>query len=358
MGSVIRISDKDVRFARAILNPNFRSKRIISSTPWDFVSLWLRKEKQIEAQIYWNQARNFFEAAKNLPTESAPLPLYYSFLNAAKALLSAKGVAYQPYHGVVGFDMRTGPKPQILLDNEGLLIKNGGILPALISYFGESETLRKYTLGEVFANIACIHRAYSVSYNSNELFLSIDNPRYVSVPSRKARFEADLPLSHVHGQTVKTFPAEFEVRQLSEDEWSDCPLNESGYVLQTRDSFDWSGGRRPTSVDLSSLSSFHHQVRLFIQYISGSSPNWYLKRNLASIRSIRRNNLTLMFMAMHRASEISRYKPIELSRLLNGTKNWLFYEFIEAARNQFIDEIAAEITGFEISPAGVRQTMF
>ena len=63
-------------------------------------------------------------------------------------------------------------------------------------------------------------------------------------------------------------------------------------------------------------------------------------------------------MAMHRFSEITRYKPVELNRLLKSRENWLIYEFVEVARNQFIDEIAAEITGFEISPAGVRQGFF
>lgn len=77
-----------------------------------------------------------------------------------------------------------------------------------------------------------------------------------------------------------------------------------------------------------------------------------LRRRLAAFPILK------AFMAMHRVSEIARYKPVELNRLLEGSKNWLIYEFVEVARNQFIDEIAAEITGFEISPAGVRQSMF
>src|SRR5690606_37631111 len=137
---------------------------------------WLRKNGFSAAEIYWNQARNFFEAAKDLPTESAPLPLYYAFLNATKTLLEAKNIPYSPYHGVQGFDMRTAPNARIRLDNEGLRIKGGGILPALIAYFGEAETRRDYNLGEVLSNLAFIHRAYSVSYCANELFLSIFNP--------------------------------------------------------------------------------------------------------------------------------------------------------------------------------------
>lgn len=357
LSTQIRLSDRPVRFARATREPGFREKRIIASTPWEFVSLWLRKNGLETAAVYWSQARNFFDAARDLPTESAPLPLYYSFLNATKTLLEAKGIAYTNYHGVTGFDMRTPANGRLRLDNEGLRIKGGGVLPALIGYFGEAEVRRDYNLGEVLSNLAFIHRAYAVSYSANELFLSLFNPRYVKAGPGLARFEADLPREHCHGQTVRTFPAAFRCRELTDEEWEEASFD-SEYVLESVDTFAWSGARAPTQADLASLCDFHRQLRLNINYISGDRPNWYLKRCLAGYNRIERNNLTLMFMAMHRFSEIARYKPVELNRLLESGKNWLIYEFVEVARNQFIDEIAAEITGFEISPAGVRQGMF
>lgn len=357
MSVEITIADRPVRFARATRSPDFRERRIIASTPWEFVSLWLRKNGLGDAEIYWRQARNFFEAARGLPTEAAPLPLYYAFLNATKTLLEAKGVTYGTYHGVQGFDMRSRAKGIIRLDNEGLKIKSGGILPALIDYFGETETRRTYSLGEILSNLAFVHRAYAVSYDLRELFLSIANPRYVRAEQGLARFEADLPLEHCKGQTVRTFPPGFRMRELTDAEWEDTYFD-SGYVLETVDTFIWSGARKPTNADMASLYAFHGRLRLDINYIGGDRPNWYLKRVLAKRPRIERNNITLMFLAMHRFSEIARYKPVELNRLLDGNRNWLIYEFIEVARNQFIDEIAAEITGFEISPAGVRQSVF
>lgn len=357
MSIEIRISDRAVRFARATHLPDFRGKRIIASTPWEYVSLWLRKNKLNTAEIFWSQARNFFEAARDLPTEAAPLPLYYAFLNATKTLLEAKSIPYSNYHGISGFDMRREPNDRLRLDNEGLKIKRAGVLPSLISYFGESEVTDIYNLKEILSNLAFIHRSYTTSYGTRELFLSIFNPRYVRAGQGQARFEADLPREHCHGQTVGTFPAAFRLRELTQEEWDEATF-ESGHVLETVDTFAWSGARRPSEEDLTSLCEFHRRLRLDINYISGDRPNWYLKRCLADFNRINRNNLTLMFMAMHRFSEITRYKPVELNRLLKSRENWLIYEFVEVARNQFIDEIAAEITGFEISPAGVRQGFF
>lgn len=353
MSQIIHISDRPVRFHRATCGPDFSERRVIASSPWEFVSLWLRKNGNADAKIYWEQARHFFESARELPAQSAPLPLYYSFLNAVKALLETKGAPYNPYHGVAGFDMRAGGR--VLLDNEGIKIRAGGLLPSLISYFAEAENDTNYSLSEVMSNLAFIHRAYAISYRRKELFLSIQDPKYVKAGLGRARFRATLPKEHTHGQTINTIPAAFSVRVLNDGEGQN---GTSVHVIESVNTFAWSGARRPTVADLSSLAGFHRELRLDINYISGAQPFWYIKRNLAAYRRIKRNNLVLMLMAMHRMSEIARYKPTELTNLLKGPRNWIVYEFVRGAQNQFIDEIAAEITGYEISPAGVRQSTF
>lgn len=350
------MSDKKVRFPRATKEASFTEKRVISSGPWEYVALWLRQNCRGNAQIYWEQARQFFLAAKELPTNSAPLPLYYSFMNATKALLESKHITYRPYHGLVGFDMRTSASSRISLESEGLKLKNGGILPALIGYFGEVETARIYSLAEALSNIAFIHRSYSISYDRAELFLSIFSPRYVSAGSGAARFQACLPKGHTHGQTLNTIPVGFQTRDPGHEEEQE--FGRGCKIIESSTTFPWSGGRRATPQDIANLKAFHQSLRIDLNYISGNEPYWYIKRNLASYRKINRNNLTLILMAMHRMSEVARYKPVELNKLLDGRRNWIIHEFIRGAPKQFLDEIAAEITGQEISPAGVRQSAF
>nr|WP_246623572.1 hypothetical protein [Sphingomonas colocasiae] len=94
-------------------------------------------------------------------------------------MLEAKGVTYNPGHGGAGFDMRTVANGRIRLDNEGIKIKGAGVLPSLISYFGETEATQAYALGDVLSNLAFIHRAYSVSYSKNELFLQDEGVDYL-----------------------------------------------------------------------------------------------------------------------------------------------------------------------------------
>lgn len=355
MGEKICISDHEVRFPRATKAPNFKEKRVIASSPWEYVSLWLRKNGNGNSFEYWEQSKHFFESARELPVQSAALPLYYSFLNAVKALLETKAITYSPYHGIQGFDMRTPVHGRISIDNEGLKIKGGGVLPSLINYFSEEEVINTYTLGGILSNIAFVHRAFSISYRRAEIFLSLEKPRYVKAGAGQARFQADFPEEFSHGQTLNTLPASFSVREADENEDEE---NQTGFVIESNATFPWAGARRPSDADMNALADFHSKLRLDLNYISGSQPSWYIKRNLAAYTRIDRNNLTLIFMAMHRMSEIARYKPVELNKLLDSKKNWIIYEFIRTAQNQFIDEIAAEITGSEISPAGVRQGIF
>ncbi|MFR3200713.1 MAG: hypothetical protein ACLTOW_16325 [Blautia wexlerae] len=49
-----------------------------------------------------------------------------------------------------------------------------------------------------------------------------------------------------------------------------------------------------------------------------------------------------------------RYKPEQMAHLLNSKENWLLHEFLTLALDQFIDELAAEITGQDIMCTGVK----
>ncbi len=80
---------------------------------------------------------------------------------------------------------------------------------------------------------------------------------------------------------------------------------------------------------------------------------WYLKRvKLADSKVINLCDMTLIMVAMHRISEIARYKPEQLSRLMKSKENWLLHEFMSQALDQFIDELAAEITKQDIMCVG------
>lgn len=91
----IRIKTKVLGLSKAVHDAQFQVKTVLTVEPFDYVDLWLRRHHKDEALFYWRQARDFHRAARGLPMESAPLVLYYCFMNAAKALLASKGDSIQ-----------------------------------------------------------------------------------------------------------------------------------------------------------------------------------------------------------------------------------------------------------------------
>jgi len=129
------VAGKAVRLHGCLIAPDFRTQRVLCSDPWDFVSLWLKRNHHKDALFYWDQAHQFYKASLILTELSSPLTSYYCFLNATKALLTAKNEPFNENHGVGG---RAAPGNKSL-SNEIVDFKGGGILPALCKYLSEPD---------------------------------------------------------------------------------------------------------------------------------------------------------------------------------------------------------------------------
>lgn len=316
-------------------------KTVLTLDPFDYVDLWLRREHKDEALYYWRQARNFHRAAGGLPIESAPLVLYYCFMNAAKALLSAKGITFNEYHGV-GAHLMRGPHSKIMLSNEGIAIKRQGIVPSLIQYFSESETSLHHSLEDILYNLVCIHRTYCLSYaNKKERFIPLKSTAYLRDPATgEVKLQAEVVDNIDWKFYRKHLPAEVEA------------LPGNSPLLQSVSSVRWTSANSPTTVELDALCQLNAHLRRVFHYINGAHTLWYLKTT--GNYEINRMPITLALAAMHRLSEICRYKPSQLTSYLDGQKNWLLSEFIAMAPSQFLDEIASEMTGHQIMIPNVR----
>ncbi|MEQ6435452.1 YaaC family protein [Comamonas sp. w2-DMI] len=308
---------------------------------WDYVSLWLKRNGMKDALFFWEQARAFSEATESLPKTSAPLTAYYCFLNAAKCLLTVKGITFKEQHGVSGWS-----KPgRVSLSKEIVKLKNNGILPELCRYYGETVNNNTYSIKDIFYNLPFIHRAYHLTFTSEqELFLPIKEPEYVHAPSSaRSWFTAVLDQHYVHGQTAAILPPTFE----KDAGDSSC------YRLRRKKRFSWQRGAANQIANLAALTKYHQDTRKYVLYIYGPMRLWYLKRNKRNLTSfIERHSIPLIFAAMHRLSELARYKPEYLAKHFDSQHNWLLSEFIQTAPSQFLDEISAEITGQEFMVPG------
>ncbi|OYY04959.1 MAG: hypothetical protein B7Y73_02875 [Acidocella sp. 35-58-6] len=337
----VAIGTKSLRLHKAIHSAQFEMRSVLTTDPFDYVDLWLRRNGEDEALFYWRQSKAFHQASQNLAIESAPLVLYYCFMNAAKALLSSKGVTFDQHHGVRAHQMR-GPRGKIVLSNEGILVKNSGIVPALSAYFLEPMLPNTHSLEDVLYNLVFIHRTYCLSYPSHkERFLPLKSVGFV-------RDDASCEV-FLNAEPVDDANWSFFKRALP----SAVIANADGSRgLQSARRIVWATNDKPTPHELDGLRSLNQELRRFFHYINGAQTLWYLKAD--HVRSIDRCPITLVLSAMHRLSEICRYKPSELNSFLSGPRNWLLSEFVRMSPQQFLDEIACEMTGQQLMIPNVR----
>ncbi len=191
--------------------------------------------------------------------QSAPLLLYYAFMNAAKALLEAKGIAYEPYHGVT--KEKAKQKRKISLANLRIVIKQDGITPSISSYFGEVETQKTHSMEDLLYNLPFIHRTYCLTYTSRrDMFFSLKNCEYVRDESTGyVFFRGDL--SDVAVSSLKRkLPASIVVDSHQPN------------AIRSLDHVVWANTNRASPSEIQDLSKLHQKLRADLHYINGSVP--------------------------------------------------------------------------------------
>lgn len=337
----IRIGTKALRPHKALHSAFFEMRSVLTNDPFDYVDLWLRRQHQDDALFYWRQAKAFYLASQNLTIESSPLVLYYCFMNAAKALLTAKGVTFNPHHGVKAHSMR-GPNSKTVLSNEGIRINTSGIVPALSTYFAEAEPSNIHSLEGILSNLVFIHRTFCLSYpRQKERFLPLKNVLFMrDTDSQEVWFQAN-PVDDADWPKLRSIlPPEVALT-----------AGDTKTIVSVA-KISWTNGNRPSTAEFTQLQLLNQALRRSLHYINGPQTLWYLK----TVRPgrIDRHPLTLTLSAMHRLSEICRYRPSQLNSFLNGQKNWLLSEFVSMSPVQFLDEVACEMTGHQIMIPNVR----
>lgn len=338
----IKYRSKDLYLHKAVFAPDFNGSWVLTHDPWEYVDLWLRRNKHSTARFYWEQAHQFHLATKGLSSTSAPLPLYYAILNATKTLLLVRKQAFSDQHGVSGYQKAGSTS----LSKEIIRFKSGGIHAALRTYFQDTLASSDYSLKDILYNLPYVHRAFTLTYSSGpELFIPVCNPRFVRKDkSSEAWFCADIDGRHYQTQRViNKLDTAFERDLGLQDTWT----------VRMKDRFRWQVRGSQTLTNTNRLTTYHRKVRRHAVYIRGGTRLWYLKRTgVAGLMDC--HTLPLMFAAAHKLSELARYSPMSLEKHSACQHNWLLEEFIALTLDQYIDEIASEITGQDFMISGLR----
>ncbi len=333
----IKLKSRALTLHSAFQSPDFESRTVLSSDLWNYVSLWIKRSEDSNrlASFYWKQAEEFFKASANLSVYSSPLTLYYSILNATKALLIIKNIQFTDHHGVSGESKNTQAK----LTNEIISLKGAGILISLKNYYcNGSQTLLTTSLFNILYNLSCVHRAFVLTFpKETDLFLSCKNLILVQ-KNGNAESYLEIELNSDENVREKHFPVVIE-RDTSYTEKT---------IFRMKSHF-----KKPQNDELllKNLTQYNLKIRKYFFPIYGETVHWYMKKNVALNKKLDDPTPILIFMALHRLSELSRYAPEKLERHFDTQHGWLLSEFLKIAPMQFIRQIASEITGQEfISP--------
>lgn len=310
--------------------------------------------------FYWEQSLAFYKAAKQLPIESSPLASYYAMLNAVKALISYREKYVDDFvnhfkgHGLHEDNDTIGENLDTIAVKRfgwGVFYKFGTMLEPDFEVKWLDGNTTSYSVGGLLYNLAFLHRAYITTYTKRnkkipELFIPLQlntSPAYfkgndsnIYLIAKMDRKYFSPALTGIPATILSTFPNNVELYE------------HDTFSIKSKD-----GARRNSESISGEAKSLNTNLRKNFQYIKSPSRLWYLKKsNIADPKIMNVNSMLIILAVMHRFSEIVRYKPEQLRRLMSSKENWLIHEFMTLALDQFVDEIAAEITGQDIMCTG------
>ncbi len=358
-----------LRLRKAYTGANISSRSVLTDDVFSYIDFWFKKHKKIlktedgkkveqDHSFYWKQAKNFYFASKALPLESAPLPMYYCMLNAIKAYIFYNAKTFDEIkndfnsHGLhEGVDKT--PVDVHSLDNIFIQRVGWGVFTRFSNMLEEDFSAKwqcskkgkfQVSVKDLMYQLPFIHSAYISTYSlpqKHEKFIPLiggSTPSFRYGKDRKIRLVVDIEKKYFKQDATglpeiikETIPDEFEVNK------------NNGFQLISK-----------RTLKKNEISGIYRNYRKYFSYIAADKRIWYLKRNNNFNSMPNLNSMIVSVAIMHRFSEIVRYKPEQMYRLLNGKENWLIHEFLSMALDQFMDEISCEITKEEIMHTRVK----
>ena len=363
----VETNSVSLRLRKAYTNANLSTHTVLTDDVFSYVDFYFKTHKRIIKDsngrpikqnylFYWEQSRNFYNAAKILPIESAALPMYYCMLNAVKAYMLYSAKSYEEVkddlgnHGLSEYFGEDSDSD--MLDDIKTYYKQKGVFSSLIKLvdggfcdnwmFGKDNALSVKTL---LAQLPFVHGAYVSTYN-----VPRKNERFIPLESNTCpmfQYGSDRHIYLVANIDRKYFKT--DATSLPEDIKKTVP---DSLVINSDNGFQILSAN---NMRKNEISDHYKELRKHFAYIKSERRLWYLirKPHAEGIQQCL-NPMIVEFALAHRFSEIVRYKPEQLVNILHGKENWLVHEFLSLVLDQFMDEIACEITKQEIMPTRVK----
>lgn len=339
---------------------------LFATDPWNLIRHNLESianpAAQHQAQAFWVQARDFFNAAQNSDVNAAkPLLLYYSFLNLAKCFVvrstgAPLGTVHHglseklpttagAIHGNVSIDINKSPATSAFVMFANAL---GVTLPTVTAPNTHVQMRSQDFLGQILIG----HRIYCQAENIIERFVSLDRLDYLQNPATKevwlrARAYADDfdRLGYNMTSLSKQLKAALTWRNVKCDTRID-----SRRIIEAETTTTIQYGDRPSQV-IGQLSK-STRSRLWRGVTSYPPYRKYYIYQETSTQMVLDQILTI-YLATFYFGSITRYKPEQFDFILKSPVGPFVFEFFSNQPSQFLYLIASEFLQQEVARAAI-----
>jgi len=323
-----------------------RQPRIVTADVWAFlrnlVIERLGKRESERALAYLDQARDFYEAARNPALRSKPLLYYYSFLNLAKVAVLVKKIDLPPAprHGIT--DPHENSRERIRLEGQKVRVRAtteaNQLFPQFMALFGaESETTRDYRVIDILGQIPSIHRPFCRVANVSPLFVPIQS---FSVHRNSTHVWSRMVLDPKDKDVSSALPR-IERSHRFRREFPECEENAEALSYK---SVQEPGRKNGIDRGIYRISQRIQTVGLS-GILTGSGFRYYL--NAHPPREIL-PPLAAVYAAFFYFGSISRYKPQDFDGILDGGYSWVVGELLTTQPTQFLYGLASFLAGTEV----------
>jgi hypothetical protein len=328
-----------------------RQPKVIAKDIWgciwevvEFRGQRIAKERIRQARSYLEQALDFYVTAENPQLASRPLLYYYSFLNLAKVFLLDRAVSFPPQvtHGIR--DPRTNVRERLRFEGQRVSIEprandRSRVFPEFASQLGGLPARRsEFRIVDLLAQVPAIHRVYTQVVDRASRFVPVErfepltDGRRVWTRCIIGRRDRDVALALAAVGRRRAFRRIFRnVRaDASAEVWFETTPDPG-----RRRGVDRALGRQASRIRELGVWSLLTD-RGYRYYLGDFAPGERLPQ-LASIYAI-----------MFYLGSITRYKPYDFDRIVEGRYGWLVSEFLATQPQQFLYLLASTMAGVDV----------
>lgn len=313
-------------------------------------SLGITRKDKIEKvfkdfQAYIRQAKSFYDLAIKTPNRSSSLLYYYSFLNIIKAGIVIREPNLARKKLMHGISYKTNSNKKF--ENESISIISGNYMvfsKFYELYFKEILKIKKINVSKLFGYCSDI----SIQFDKSSYGEKKIHPAILSIAHNDSNHTSWPIIGIVNAKLIKNYPKKFKnffdsfeeitlPQQISRELFKlDAQQSSVFTYFQSKQTFNWINNNHTASLDCMSIVQDVFKNLYQTNFLIDEDPNFFINLPYLINNQTPMNEMMAIYLIMYYLSELVRYKPYYLEKLLNKKEAWMIDSFIISCPSSFL----------------------